>query len=209
MNPALKETQLPCLYSSDSIQSPNMVLKQSSFSSNNSSSDLAKIDMDKETFAVGEYQLSSCPICLERFTLDNPAVVVGCGHGFHLQCVEDWRQRSPMCPVCMKPVQDEGIPMMFARETRRRRRYKGGYSSSFSSACHCCADDGDGDGDVDCGASGGEPRVVDPMMAGHRRAAPAVEEHFVNVGGGGGGRRRECFLLGLLRTVAQWCSRDE
>ncbi|RNF04154.1 hypothetical protein TraAM80_05306 [Trypanosoma rangeli] len=90
-------------------------------------------DRYEDTFIVGEYRLSSCPICLERFTLDNPAIVFVCGHGFHLQCLEGWRQRAAICPVCMKPMLGEGIPMMSARDTRRRRRYKGVNSAGMTS----------------------------------------------------------------------------
>jgi len=54
-------------------------------------------------FIVGEYRQSHCPICLEIYTSDNPAVLFSCHHAFHLQCVESWRQRSRLCPVCMKP----------------------------------------------------------------------------------------------------------
>lgn len=34
-----------------------------------------------------------CSICLELYTVDNPAIDCTCNHKFHLQCVEEWMQR--------------------------------------------------------------------------------------------------------------------
>ncbi|KAL9645621.1 hypothetical protein ABK040_015837 [Willaertia magna] len=41
-----------------------------------------------------------CPICLELYTNENPEIKCKCGHSFHFQCSEEWRQRSHECPVC-------------------------------------------------------------------------------------------------------------
>lgn len=49
---------------------------------------------------VGAFQQSCCPICLERYTTENPAVLFRCEHSFHFQCIDDWWQRSNKCPVC-------------------------------------------------------------------------------------------------------------
>lgn len=75
-----------------------------------------------ETYDVGEYHLTSCPICLEHFTLDNPAILLKCEHGFHLQCLESWRQRSAVCPMCFAPIVGEESRIMSALDARRRRR---------------------------------------------------------------------------------------
>lgn len=77
-----------------------------------------------ETFVVGEFHVSACPICLERFTLDNPAIIVPCKHGFHLQCLEAWRQRSADCPVCLEPLAGCAGRIMSVEDTRRRRRFR-------------------------------------------------------------------------------------
>lgn len=53
---------------------------------------------------VGAFQQSCCPICLERYTTDNPAVLFRCEHSFHFQCIDDWWQRSNKCPVCDRPM---------------------------------------------------------------------------------------------------------
>ncbi|KPA73122.1 hypothetical protein ABB37_10103 [Leptomonas pyrrhocoris] len=77
-----------------------------------------------ETFDVGEYHLTSCPICLEHFTLDNPAILLKCEHGFHLQCLESWRQRSTICPMCFAPVVGDEGRIMSPSDARRRRRMR-------------------------------------------------------------------------------------
>ncbi|KAG5481460.1 hypothetical protein LSCM1_05469 [Leishmania martiniquensis] len=77
---------------------------------------------DLETYDVGEYHLTTCPICLEHFTLDNPAILLKCEHGFHLQCLESWRQRSSMCPMCFAPVVGDEGRLMSSSDARRRRR---------------------------------------------------------------------------------------
>ncbi|CCW65675.1 unnamed protein product [Phytomonas sp. EM1] len=90
----------------------------------------SEIDIDEiETFVVGEYNFSVCPICLEHFTIHNPAIIVHCEHGFHLQCLESWRQRSAVCPVCLQPLDGDEGRLMEARDTRRRRRFRGVFSS--------------------------------------------------------------------------------
>ncbi|KAG2375300.1 hypothetical protein C9374_009923 [Naegleria lovaniensis] len=55
-----------------------------------------------------------CPICLELYTEENPEVSCKCGHGFHLQCSEEWKQRSSQCPVCFRKLiysfEEEELP---------------------------------------------------------------------------------------------------
>lgn len=79
----------------------------------------------EETYAVGAYHFTTCPICLEPFTLDNPAIIVQCKHGFHLQCLESWRMRSPACPVCLTSLAGDEGHVMTPKDYRRRRRYRG------------------------------------------------------------------------------------
>ncbi|CAN1807558.1 E3 ubiquitin-protein ligase RHF1A [Linum perenne] len=42
----------------------------------------------------------SCSICLDHFTVQDPATVTNCRHEYHLQCILDWCQRSKECPIC-------------------------------------------------------------------------------------------------------------
>ncbi|KAH9599255.1 zinc finger protein [Trypanosoma melophagium] len=192
MDTPVKEPHFSCLPSSDSLTSPVGLLPNNpeSFSS---FSDCGKASKSEDTFIVGEYHLSSCPICLERFTLDNPAIVVGCGHGFHLQCLEDWRQRSPLCPVCSKPLQDEGVPMMSARDTRRRRRYKGGNNNNNNNNT----------------SKGGNSHILykeqswacSGMMEQEQRSTSTpVEEYSLT-------DDTQCSVVRALRFLTRWCSR--
>ncbi|ORC87846.1 uncharacterized protein TM35_000202550 [Trypanosoma theileri] len=188
MDPPMKEANFSCLPSSDSLTSPVGLLPNNpgSFSS---CSDCGKASKSEDTFVVGEYRLSSCPICLERFTLENPAIVVICGHGFHLQCLEEWRQRSPLCPVCSRPLQGEGIPMMSARDTRRRRRYRGGNSSNTNksgSGGHILGKEQSGTGSV--------------MMEQEQRSNTPVEEYSVT-------EDTQSPAMRALRFLIRWCSR--
>ncbi|KAL0490018.1 E3 ubiquitin-protein ligase [Acrasis kona] len=62
-----------------------------------------------------EDEKNLCSICLELYTTDNPAIDCDCSHQFHLQCVEEWLQRSPNCPVCWQklkhPFMEDFIPV--------------------------------------------------------------------------------------------------
>ena len=49
--------------------------------------------------------LDECPICLEPFEPDSPAVFLNCGHAFHLHCVYEWLERSSTCAVCSQHVE--------------------------------------------------------------------------------------------------------
>ncbi|XP_074289698.1 E3 ubiquitin-protein ligase RHF2A-like [Silene latifolia] len=46
----------------------------------------------------------ACSICLEEFCESDPSTVTGCKHGFHLQCILEWCQRSSQCPMCWQPI---------------------------------------------------------------------------------------------------------
>ncbi|KAK2646940.1 hypothetical protein Ddye_022135 [Dipteronia dyeriana] len=42
----------------------------------------------------------ACSICLEPFSTQDPPTVTSCNHGYHLQCILEWAQRSKECPIC-------------------------------------------------------------------------------------------------------------
>ena len=87
------------------------------------------------TFRVGDYHQSMCSICLERYTLENPAMILACRHAFHLQCLEAWRQRSRLCPVCMKPVQRNAVRPMSKGDVTHRKSGRRRNSGSWSAMC--------------------------------------------------------------------------
>mmetsp|Transcript_44997 Transcript_44997/g.104144 ORF Transcript_44997/g.104144 Transcript_44997/m.104144 type:complete len:511 (+) Transcript_44997:87-1619(+) len=42
----------------------------------------------------------ACMVCLGDFEQGVECRRLRCGHAFHRQCVDEWLQRSPVCPVC-------------------------------------------------------------------------------------------------------------
>ncbi|KMS97762.1 hypothetical protein BVRB_5g123950 [Beta vulgaris subsp. vulgaris] len=46
----------------------------------------------------------ACSICLEPFSLHDPASVTTCKHEYHLHCILEWSQRSKECPICWQSL---------------------------------------------------------------------------------------------------------
>lgn len=42
----------------------------------------------------------SCPICLVDYEHNDNGVVLPCQHGFHEQCIKEWTNNHPTCPIC-------------------------------------------------------------------------------------------------------------
>lgn len=51
-----------------------------------------------------EEEENVCSICLDEFTDDDPVAETCCGHGYHLQCIMQWAQRSRECPLCFEQL---------------------------------------------------------------------------------------------------------
>ncbi|TKY45563.1 putative RING-H2 finger protein ATL71 [Spatholobus suberectus] len=48
---------------------------------------------------------SSCSICLMDYKeCDSLRVLPGCGHFFHVKCVDPWLRINLTCPVCRTPI---------------------------------------------------------------------------------------------------------
>ncbi|CAA7028038.1 unnamed protein product [Microthlaspi erraticum] len=81
----------------------------------------------------------ACSICLESFTLQDPATVTSCKHEYHLQCIIEWSQRSKECPICWQlfvlkdPVSQE---LLSAVEKERLMKTRNISSSSPRSIHH-------------------------------------------------------------------------
>lgn len=71
-------------------------------------------------FSVGNYRVSYCPICFEYFTVENPAMVLLCGHVFHAQCHMSWRERSQTCAVCSTSIDDSKVRLMQTSDLHHR-----------------------------------------------------------------------------------------
>eukprot|EP01024_Parvocaulis_polyphysoides_P016153 TRINITY_DN1716_c0_g1_i12.p3 TRINITY_DN1716_c0_g1~~TRINITY_DN1716_c0_g1_i12.p3 ORF type:complete len:181 (-),score=7.97 TRINITY_DN1716_c0_g1_i12:538-1080(-) len=51
-----------------------------------------------------------CPICLEQIQENCKRCTLPCGHFYHLDCIQNWVQKSfpdgmPSCPVCKKSLE--------------------------------------------------------------------------------------------------------
>lgn len=58
-----------------------------------------------------EEEENVCSICLDEFSDSDPSAMTVCGHGYHLQCIMQWAQRSRECPLCFHALglEDEGL----------------------------------------------------------------------------------------------------
>lgn len=50
-----------------------------------------------------------CPICLEDYVAENPNIITGCEHHFHLSCILEWMERSDACPICDQEIAFDNI----------------------------------------------------------------------------------------------------
>lgn len=57
--------------------------------------------------SVDDPDALACPTCLEAYTSENPRINTACGHHYHLSCIYEWSERSDLCPICQRPMQDE------------------------------------------------------------------------------------------------------
>jgi hypothetical protein len=42
----------------------------------------------------------TCSICLDDMLEKRECKVLECGHVFHFVCIEEWKERREMCPIC-------------------------------------------------------------------------------------------------------------
>lgn len=45
-----------------------------------------------------------CPICMGELNVGDPVRFLPCLHCYHVECIDDWLQRSLTCPSCLEPV---------------------------------------------------------------------------------------------------------
>ncbi|EDW82329.1 uncharacterized protein Dwil_GK25745 [Drosophila willistoni] len=43
-----------------------------------------------------------CTICSERYQAEDIILATNCGHAFHEECLQRWREESTTCPICRK-----------------------------------------------------------------------------------------------------------
>ena len=59
---------------------------------------LSEIKLTSEILEKGEQK--QCPICLEKFAVDDMISYFPCFHYFHAECIKKWMSNSNRCPVC-------------------------------------------------------------------------------------------------------------
>ena len=70
----------------------------------------SKMDLSKRGDTDNpDYKEDECPICLEIYTAENPAIVTQCKHKFHLSCLYEWVERSDTCAVCLTPIVSDDL----------------------------------------------------------------------------------------------------
>jgi BRCA1-associated protein len=75
------------------------IRRMASVSYEPTSSTSCKQSVNSFPFVVFEDSKESCPICLERFEVDQNGVIsVLCTHKFHFRCLSKWTDAS--CPIC-------------------------------------------------------------------------------------------------------------
>ncbi|XP_010541115.1 PREDICTED: probable E3 ubiquitin-protein ligase RHB1A [Tarenaya hassleriana] len=73
-------------------------------SGNQTDLDPKKHEMELSEIFQESVEEDGCPICLEEYETENPKMLTGCGHHFHLACILEWMERSDACPVCDKEL---------------------------------------------------------------------------------------------------------
>ena len=90
-------------------------------------SQLTAIDRAQAEALQGQFNATSCPICLENFASDTtgsdnrPIKLLRCGHVFDASCWEEWvnsgQGQVSKCPICKKDVGESSIAAGPNRET--------------------------------------------------------------------------------------------
>ena len=48
-----------------------------------------------------------CCICLQQYKIEENIVEMYCNHLFHAECIEEWLNNNPTCPICRTDVINE------------------------------------------------------------------------------------------------------
>lgn len=60
-----------------------------------------------------------CAVCLENFKMgDKCRLLPNCRHSFHVQCIDSWLLKTPICPICRTWVNPPKIDVILREESR-------------------------------------------------------------------------------------------
>jgi E3 ubiquitin-protein ligase DOA10 len=53
----------------------------------------------------------TCPICFEDFQENEDVIPLPCNekHIFHDNCITEWLKNNNACPLCKKPIDENGL----------------------------------------------------------------------------------------------------
>jgi hypothetical protein len=54
-----------------------------------------------------EEENNFCCICLQQYKIEENIVEMYCNHLFHAECIEEWLNYNPTCPICRTDVINE------------------------------------------------------------------------------------------------------
>ncbi|KAL5544226.1 hypothetical protein UlMin_008010 [Ulmus minor] len=59
-----------------------------------------------------------CAVCLENFRNgDKCRLLPSCRHSFHVQCIDSWLLKTPICPICRSCAKPPKIGVVLGEET--------------------------------------------------------------------------------------------
>ncbi|GJP39568.1 hypothetical protein CLOM_g23924 [Closterium sp. NIES-68] len=104
---------------------------------------------DAATPPVGQTELPSCPVCLERLDRHISGILTTvCNHSFHSSCISKWTDSScPVCRYCQQPSDKSQCAVCGSQDSLwiclicgfvGCGRYQGGHAEShFKASQHC------------------------------------------------------------------------
>ena len=48
--------------------------------------------------------LDECPICLEKYKVNDKIIKLYCSHSFHKDCLSEWFKKNNTCPQCRENI---------------------------------------------------------------------------------------------------------
>ncbi|KAF4373308.1 hypothetical protein G4B88_007321 [Cannabis sativa] len=95
---------LSCFYCFNDNEAINISNSNNENSSESEVSSLFNEDDQSQIYKQLQefHENEECPTCLE---VENPRITTKCFHHFHLSCIYEWEQRSPLCPICNRIMQ--------------------------------------------------------------------------------------------------------
>ncbi|KAL6182489.1 hypothetical protein ACLB2K_043908 [Fragaria x ananassa] len=73
---------------------------------------LEKVKLDTLDEEAGDGRVPLCSICMEGLDQGSTDDITSlpCSHLYHGDCISLWLKRNRLCPVCRKPIEEEGKP---------------------------------------------------------------------------------------------------